>query len=62
VRDAEDEAAQRWQDYRERGIARIRQANPAVAVAWLHDTILDVPVLRPRELAGLIADFTAGIS
>jgi pimeloyl-ACP methyl ester carboxylesterase len=62
VRDAEDEAAQRWQDYRERGIARIRQANPAVAVAWLHDTIHDVPVHRPRELAGLIADFTAGIS
>jgi pimeloyl-ACP methyl ester carboxylesterase len=39
------------------GVARARQASPWVQVRWFEDTVHDVPLHRPDELAGTIVGF-----
>lgn len=57
IRETTSEDERRWQEYRKRGIAAIKKARPNVEVQPMMDTIHDVPVQRPRELASAIAGF-----
>ena len=44
---------------KERGVARAQKIIKNLRVAWLPDTIHDIPLQRPGELAEVVADFTA---
>lgn len=59
LREAGSEDERRWQAYRERGITAIKQARPNVEVHPMLDSIHDVPIQRPQELADAIAEFAA---
>jgi pimeloyl-ACP methyl ester carboxylesterase len=48
-----------WAEFRRRGIERLQQAAPGVEIVVMQDTIHDVPLQRPAELAALIARFSA---
>lgn len=58
----ETEIEQRFRTFKEDGIARMRNAAPAVEVRSMEDTIHDVPVQRPRELAEIISGFAEGLA
>ncbi|OGO38228.1 MAG: hypothetical protein A2W35_20435 [Chloroflexi bacterium RBG_16_57_11] len=47
---------------KERGIARAEVAIRNLRVEWMPNTIHDIPLQRPDELAELIADFSATLS
>jgi pimeloyl-ACP methyl ester carboxylesterase len=61
IREGESEQERRWQEHRERGLAAISEARPDVRIARMEDTIHDVPVQRPAELARLIDEFAAAL-
>jgi len=44
------------------GAARAREIQPRLRVHWLEETLHDIPLHRPGELANLILEFTRGIS
>lgn len=46
---------------KERGVARARQTIRDLRVSWMADTIHDIPLQRPVELADLIANFVASL-
>ncbi len=50
-----------WVAAKERGVALAQQSIQNLQVTWLEDTIHDIPLQRPAELAKLIADFAAGV-
>ena len=47
---------------KERGIEQARQAIRNLRVEWLPDTIHDIPLQRPVELANLIVDFATSLN
>jgi pimeloyl-ACP methyl ester carboxylesterase len=57
MREPGGEAERRWQEYREQGLAAIRRVRPDIRVQPMLDSIHDVPVQRPAELAEVIAGF-----
>jgi hypothetical protein len=44
-------------EHKRKGIALAEQRAPSLNVIWMKDTIHDVPLQRPRELAGAIRSF-----
>jgi pimeloyl-ACP methyl ester carboxylesterase len=50
-------AEREWQEYRREGIDRLKKAAPHVDVVVMEDTIHDVPIQRPADLAELIHGF-----
>lgn len=50
-----------WVEYRRRGLERLREAAPGLRVVVMEDTIHDVPIQKPHELAALITDFAASV-
>jgi hypothetical protein len=42
-------------------VALVEERGPSIQVAWMADTIHDVPLQRPRELAKAIERFVAGV-
>jgi pimeloyl-ACP methyl ester carboxylesterase len=52
---------QNWVAAKERGVALAQQSIEDLQVAWMEDTIHDIPLQRPQELARLIADFALGL-
>jgi pimeloyl-ACP methyl ester carboxylesterase len=46
---------------KERGIAKAHQALPNLQVHWMDDSIHDIPLQRPSELAALIANFATSV-
>lgn len=44
------------------GVARAREIQPRLRVHWLSETLHDIPLHRPGELANLVLEFTQGIS
>jgi pimeloyl-ACP methyl ester carboxylesterase len=56
------EFEQNWVAARERGVALAQESMHNLQVAWMEDTIHDIPLQRPAELAKLIADFAAGLA
>jgi pimeloyl-ACP methyl ester carboxylesterase len=59
IREASSDTEQKWQEYRERGLAAIARVRPDIKIQRMQDTIHDVPVQRPEDLARLIADFVS---
>jgi pimeloyl-ACP methyl ester carboxylesterase len=57
-----DEGNRQFIQSKEKGLEKIRQIRPAVQVEWMNDTIHDIPLQRPRELAESITRFAASIS
>ena len=51
-----------WQTIRREGIERARSLAPTLEVVVMADTVHDVPIQRPRELADLTAGFAAPLS
>ncbi len=62
MREPASEAEQRWQEYREQGLAAIRRVRPDIRVQPMLDSIHDVPVQRPTELAEIIAEFAGQLA
>lgn len=62
VREGESEQEKRWQEYREHGLAAIEAVRPDIRVVRMEDTIHDVPVQRPKELAEVIAEFVSEVT
>jgi pimeloyl-ACP methyl ester carboxylesterase len=46
---------------KQRGIAHAQQVIKNLQVAWMADTIHDIPLQRPNELADMIANFAASL-
>jgi len=51
-----------WLEHKRKGIALAQEAAPSLRVEWMEDTIHDVPLQRPRELADAIERFAAGLT
>jgi len=54
-----NDEARRWQKFREDGIETLGRVAPDARVVVMKDTIHDVPIQRPEELAKQISDFAA---
>ncbi len=52
-----DENAEQFLALKRAGIARAEQASPLVRTVWFEDTVHDIPLHRPIELAQAISDF-----
>ena len=48
-----------WMESRRAGLERLRETAPNVRVVVMEDTIHDVPIQRPKELAALITEFAS---
>jgi len=59
-RDPTNDMERRWHEWRGEGIALAQQRLPNCTVLPFQDTIHDVPIQRPAELAGAIIQFAAG--
>jgi len=46
---------------REKGLEKLRQANPRARGLWMDDTVHDIPLQRPKELARAILEFAVQI-
>lgn len=47
--------------FKERGVARAQETIQDVRVHWMEDSIHDIPLQRPAELAALLAEFAKGL-
>jgi len=52
-----DERAEQFIALKREGVARAEQASPWVRTVWFPDTVLDIPLHRPAELAQAIIEF-----
>ena len=52
-----DERAENFMARKREGVARAEQVNPAVRTLWFENTVHDIPLHRPAELAQAIAEF-----
>jgi hypothetical protein len=50
-----------WLEHKRRGIEKAEESVPSLRVEWMEDTIHDVPLQRPRELATAIQRFAEGL-
>ncbi|HUF52627.1 MAG TPA: alpha/beta hydrolase [Dehalococcoidia bacterium] len=57
VQEPANEEGRRWQRMREAGLEELRRVKPGARVIVMEDTIHDVPVQRPRELAEHLISF-----
>jgi pimeloyl-ACP methyl ester carboxylesterase len=51
-----------WVEAKQRGVALAQKGIKDLQVSWMENTIHDIPLQRPLELAKLIADFAAGLA
>lgn len=61
ARDSPERRNAMWMESKRRAIEVALQKLPGVRVLWMEDTIHDVPLERPRELAGAVAEFGAAV-
>ncbi|MEX0799805.1 MAG: alpha/beta hydrolase [Dehalococcoidia bacterium] len=59
-RDSGDPRSQMWAEHKSKAFALARERMPEVRVLRMQDTIHDVPLQRPRELAEAIREFLEG--
>jgi hypothetical protein len=57
VREATNDYERTWSEWREAGIAEAQRLMPKASVHVMRDSIHDVPVQRPRDLAAVIRAF-----
>lgn len=53
----ESERTRRWMDHKRDGVARAQERLRDCQVVWMPETIHDIPLHRPKELADLITRF-----
>jgi len=56
-RDQPDPRNAIWMEHKRKGIALAERRAPSLKVTWMNDTIHDVPLQRPQELADAIRSF-----
>lgn len=56
------EAERQFLSYKERGLSHMQEILPGLLVHWMTDSIHDIPLQHPAELAGLIGEFTRQIT
>lgn len=61
ARDHHDPRNAIWMEQKQKAVALAQERVPALQVAWMEDTIHDVPLQRPRELAKAIDGFVTGL-
>lgn len=61
ARDHQDPRNTIWMEQKQKAVALAEERGPSIQVAWMEDTIHDVPLQRPRELAKSIKRFVAGV-
>jgi len=61
ARESPDPRNAMWMEGKRRAIDIALQKSPSVRVLWMQDTIHDVPLQRPLELAAAIAEFAGGL-
>jgi pimeloyl-ACP methyl ester carboxylesterase len=59
---AEDPQRAGWSERKQAAIDRAREMLPQARVVVMEDTIHDIPVQRPAELAAVIAEFAASVA
>jgi pimeloyl-ACP methyl ester carboxylesterase len=59
MKESKDPRAESWMKAKSQGIETAKRVLKDVTVVPMHDTIHDVPIQRPRELAQAIIDFAA---
>jgi len=61
LKEPESDEERRWQEYRQQGLEAVKAARPNIDVHPMLDSIHDVPIQRPRELAEVIGTFAGGL-
>ena len=51
-----------WMEHKRKGLALAQERVPAAQVVWMEDTIHDVPLQRPEELARVMKEFLLGLA
>ena len=59
---AADQRGAEWVEMKREAIARLQERIEDCQVVWFQDTIHDIPLQRPAELAQTIADFADSVS
>ena len=62
TRDHPDPRNAAWLAHKRKGIALAEERAPSLEVFWMDDTIHDVPLQRPQELAGAIGSFLESLA
>jgi pimeloyl-ACP methyl ester carboxylesterase len=57
-----DERGEQFLALKREGVARAEQANPLVRALWFEDTVHDIPLHRPAELAEAILEFGTALA
>jgi pimeloyl-ACP methyl ester carboxylesterase len=57
-----NEAEQRWQTYRNEGMDMVREAMSGATVLIMENSIHDLPVQRPAELASALVSFASELA
>ncbi len=61
-REPENDIARKWMEWREKGAIAAEQRLSSGRIMWMEDSIHDIPIQRPSELASAIIDFGSGLS
>ena len=61
ARDHQDPRNAIWMEQKQKAVALAEERGSSIQVAWMGDTIHDVPLQRPWELAKAIERFVAGV-
>lgn len=56
-----DERGEQFLALKREGVQRAEQASPLVRTVWFEDTVHDIPLHRPAELAKAISDFARSV-
>ncbi len=56
-----DERGEQFLALKREGVRRAEQASPLVRTVWFEDTVHDIPLHRPAELAKAISDFARSV-
>lgn len=61
IREPTNDYERTWSEWRNAGIEETQRLMPNAQLHAMNDSIHDVPVQRPRELAAVIGDFAGGL-
>jgi len=61
-REPENDMARKWMEWREKSATVAEQRLRSGRIMWMEDSVHDIPIQRPSELASAIIDFGRGLS
>ena len=62
TREPEDDRSRRWLRAKRHSVDQAQRLLQKREVLWMEDTVHDIPLHRPRELAAAVADFALGLT